>query len=89
MLQLNLYYAWNSPTADAFWYNAMKSSIAILKEVAIEEGIYRSSDTSYPNYAITGTTAQELYGANAARLSAIRSKVDPNNVMELAGGFAI
>ena len=68
----------------------MRSSVQRLKNVAMQEGIYRDDFTAYPNYAISNTTAQDLYGAgNAARLSRIRGQVDPGDVMELAGGFAI
>ncbi|KAL1630403.1 hypothetical protein SLS56_004930 [Neofusicoccum ribis] len=87
---LNLYVAWMSSDDDQFWYDAMRSSVQNLKNVAIEEGIYSSDFTAYPNYAISNTTAEELYGAkNAARLSSIRSQVDPDGVMQLAGGFSI
>lgn len=66
----------------------MKTSIQRLIKVAQSEGIYVAP--KYPNYAITGTTSQQLYGsANAARLERIRAQVDPDNVMELAGGFKI
>ncbi|KAL1857352.1 hypothetical protein Plec18170_003476 [Paecilomyces lecythidis] len=89
-LPLNLYFAWDLESEDEFWYAAMKASIERLKNVAISEGIYKEDYTAYPNYAITGKTAEELYGAtNAARLRQIRAQVDPNGVMELAGGFTI
>lgn len=89
-LQLCLYFAWTSSSDDAFWYDAMQASVNTLKNVAIQEGIYNPNSTAYPNYAITGTTAQELYGSqNTARLSAIRGSVDPDSIMELAGGFSI
>ncbi|KAL9113793.1 MAG: hypothetical protein Q9227_002238 [Pyrenula ochraceoflavens] len=87
-LPLNLYFAWDLPTDDDFWYAALHTSVQTLKDVAIAEGIYKSDFTAYPNYAISGTTAEELYGeANAARLRQIRAMVDPKGVMELAGGF--
>ncbi|KAJ9376548.1 CAZyme family AA7 [Paecilomyces variotii] len=89
-LPLNLYFAWDLESEDEFWYAAMKASIERLKKVAISEGIYREEDTAYPNYAISGKTAEELYGAtNAARLRQIRAEVDPEGIMELAGGFTI
>ncbi|KAK7712029.1 hypothetical protein SLS57_007904 [Botryosphaeria dothidea] len=89
-LPLNLYFAWISEDDDEFWYDAMRSSIQNLKKVAIEEGIHPSDFTAYPNYAISNTTAEELYGSkNAARLSAIRSQTDPDGVMQLTGGFSI
>lgn len=90
MMQLNLYFAWISPADDAFWYDAMRTSVQKLKDLAIQEGIYPNGYTAYPNYAITNTTAENLYGAdNAARLKSIRSAVDPDGVMSLAGGFDI
>lgn len=68
----------------------MRSTINDLKEVALKEGIFASDFTAYPNYAISNTTTEDLYGAaNAARLKSIKQQVDPTNVMGLAGGFAI
>lgn len=59
-----------------------------LTAVAKKEGI--SVPIKYPNYAITGTSATTLYGAqNAARLKAVRAQVDPDGIMELAGGFEL
>lgn len=56
----------------------------------MQEGLFKNSFTAYPNYAIAGTTSEELYGAtNAARLRTIKNSVDPDHVMELAGGFDI
>ncbi|KAL1642408.1 hypothetical protein SLS58_005482 [Diplodia intermedia] len=90
-LPLNMDFAWLSPDDDEFWYDTMRSSVNRLKKVAQQEGIYSPSDfTTYPNYAIANTPAEELYGTkNAARLRRIRSQVDPDGVMKLAGGFSI
>ncbi|KAF9639259.1 FAD linked oxidase [Lasiodiplodia theobromae] len=88
-LPLNMDFAWLSSDDDEYWYNAMRSSVNRLKDIAMQEGIH-SNFTTYPNYAITNTTAEELYGTqNAARLRSIRNQVDPDRVMELAGGFSI
>lgn len=65
----------------------MKQSVQRLIAEAKKEGIY--VPVKYPNYSITGSTAQQLYGSNAARLSQIRNQVDPDKIMELAGGFTI
>ena len=66
----------------------MRASVQRLVDVAKQEGIY--VDTRYPNYAATGTSAELLYGvANARKLSSIRNQIDPNKVMDLAGGFDI
>lgn len=66
----------------------MRGSVNRLRQVAIEEGIYKPDFTQYPNYSISNTTAEELYGpANTRRLRKIRTQVDPKRVMDLAGGF--
>lgn len=68
----------------------MVNAISELREVARQEGIFDESSAIYPNYAIAGTTADQLYGSvNAARLRSIKASVDPNSVMNLAGGFDI
>lgn len=68
----------------------MRASANILRNVAIAEGIYLPSFTAYPNYAISDTAAEDLYGdVNVGRLREIRAKVDPKRVMDLAGGFEI
>ncbi|KAL9084038.1 MAG: hypothetical protein Q9159_005460 [Coniocarpon cinnabarinum] len=87
-LPINLDFAWTLPSQDAFWYAALHDSVNVLKQAAIREGIYNDAYTKYPNYAITGSTAEELYGSkNAQRLREIRKRVDPDSVMNLAGGF--
>lgn len=68
----------------------MVNAVLELRQVAMQEGIFDGSAAIYPNYAISGTTAEELYGsANAARLRSIKSSVDPDGLMNLAGGFDI
>jgi FAD/FMN-containing dehydrogenase len=68
----------------------MEASVSRLKAVAISEGIYSDNLAAYPNYAITNTTVEQLYGAtNVARLRSIKVEVDPTGIMELAGGFAL
>lgn len=87
---MSLYCAWGLIIDDEFWINSVKSSIANIKQVAIQEGIFKDTFTAYPNYAIGDMTAEELYGStNAARLRAIKASVDPDEVMELAGGFSL
>ncbi|KAK0609689.1 hypothetical protein B0T17DRAFT_621491 [Bombardia bombarda] len=93
-LPLNLYFSWSLASEDEWWYARMRQSVAFLKAVAISEGIYSTAAplTAYPNYALFSSTANDLYGAtNAARLHAVRNRVDPgpNRVMDLAGGFTM
>jgi len=65
----------------------MQASVARLKKVARDLSIYDDEFTVYPNYAISNTTAEELYGANTKRLREIRERIDPKRIMDLAGGF--
>ncbi|KAK3387358.1 hypothetical protein B0H63DRAFT_156360 [Podospora didyma] len=89
-LPLNLFFSWKSPSEDQFWYNWMRQSVARLKKVAIQEGIYTKDLAAYPNYSLASSTAEELYGPlNALRLRLVRSRIDPQRVMDLAGGFNI
>lgn len=87
-LPLNLYWAWSGAENDAFWYDAMHTSVNTLAAVAKAEGILPADYTRYPNYAISGTTATQLYGAkNAAKLKKIKQQIDPTNIMGHTGGF--
>ncbi|KAH8912102.1 FAD-binding domain-containing protein [Coniochaeta sp. PMI_546] len=88
-LPLNLYFAWTSPADDEYWHAVMKESVTRLKQVATAQGIYDPEFTVYPNYAVTNTTAEELYGENTKRLREIKERIDPNRIMDLAGGFDI
>lgn len=88
--QISLFTTWDLASDDEFWIEATRAAIENIKQVAVRQGLFSDSFTAYPNYAIAGTTAVELYGAaNAARLRAVKDSVDPDRVMELAGGFDI
>ena len=41
----------------------------------------------YGNYADANTPLSDIYGDNLPSLRALKAKVDPRNVMGLAGGF--
>lgn len=43
----------------------------------------------YPNYAMVGTPLSDIYGDNLRELKRLKARVDPNNVMGLAGGFKL
>ncbi|KAJ0114975.1 hypothetical protein J7T55_001382 [Diaporthe amygdali] len=89
-LPLNLYFSWTFSSDDQYWNDMMVNAVSQLRDVARQEGIFDETSAVYPNYAINGTTAEELYGpANAARLRTIKASVDPEGVMNLAGGFDI
>lgn len=58
-----------------------------VEQVAIREGQSKKGDIKYPNYAVSGTPVEEMYGENLERLRRIRRGVDPRGVMQLQGGF--
>jgi len=41
----------------------------------------------YGNYVDANTPLVDIYGDNLPRLRALKAKIDPHNVMGLAGGF--
>jgi hypothetical protein len=83
----NIYFAWTSPSKDTAVAAAISQSMNRIRSAAIDEGQNITGVAVYGNYALFGTPVEALYGANLPRLKFIRSQVDPNNVMALAGGF--
>jgi hypothetical protein len=83
----NIYYAWTTAARDADVAAMLQQSTDTVRAAAVADGQDVANAFSYGNYALFGTPVERLYGANLQRLSAIRSHVDPNNVMALAGGF--
>ncbi|KAL0954148.1 hypothetical protein HGRIS_005285 [Hohenbuehelia grisea] len=88
-LPLNLYFAWTDAHFDGAFHDAVRASASHLTELAISEGQSLDAAPIYPNYAIFGTPLESIYGSNLAALQGLKAKVDPENVMGLAGGFKI
>ncbi|KAJ7108943.1 FAD dependent oxidoreductase [Mycena crocata] len=84
-MPLNLYFAWATDLldADALFHDALRKSAAHLTQVAGAA----AQGPLYPNYALFDTPLEKIYGENLPRLRAIKGRVDPGNVMGLAGGF--
>jgi hypothetical protein len=88
-LPLNLYFAWALESDDDYFRNAIVQSANLIADQAKAEGQDLSKYTLYPNYAINGTSAVDMYGTvNAARLRKLRSKYDPDDVMGLTTFFS-
>jgi hypothetical protein len=56
---------------------------------AIADGQNLTNAARYPNYALFDTPLEDLYGANLPRLRTIKKVIDPENVMDLTGGFKL
>ncbi|KAM6499466.1 hypothetical protein JOM56_004974 [Amanita muscaria] len=81
------YFGWLDEAMDNQAINNVKESVARIRQAVIEDGQNITSAPKYPNYALFDTPVDEMYGGNINRLQALRSRVDPSNVMGLAGGF--
>jgi len=71
-------------------HNAVRSSAKALFDVAMSESQSVQDVPLYPNYAVYDTPLANIYGRNPPRLRSLRSlrlKVDPHNIMALAGGW--
>lgn len=78
---------WTLPSADADVYAAIRQSAQRLREVAGQGSL---SGYRYPNYAIHDTELEHIYGKeNLRRLKAVKTVVDPDGIMNLAGGFKL
>jgi FAD/FMN-containing dehydrogenase len=61
-----------------------------LRAVSTALGQEPGRDASYyPNYAIYGTPAEQIWGSNLPLLRKFKKVYDPKNVMGLAGGFKV
>jgi hypothetical protein len=72
---------------DGYSYDAIRQSAERIRHVAIQDGQDIRDAPLYPNGAIFDTPLREIYGANLDKLHSLRQRVDPHDVMGLAGGF--
>ncbi|KAK7032233.1 hypothetical protein VNI00_013191 [Paramarasmius palmivorus] len=78
---------WLDSADDDFFFNAISEAKQAIQARAIAEGQSFADDIIYNNYAPADTPLELLYGDNLERLKEIKERVDPENVMGLAGGF--
>ncbi|KAF9528490.1 hypothetical protein CPB83DRAFT_906772 [Crepidotus variabilis] len=87
-LPLEAIFEWTSPSSDHIFINAIKESIGNITAAAVEQGqSLVPSLPIYGNYAIDNIPLEQIYGQNVPRLKALKARIDPCNVMGLAGGF--
>jgi FAD/FMN-containing dehydrogenase len=82
--------AWTDPAYDTDIKKGMEKIHDKLEATLVDEG-YAGVPTSplYPNYALWDGPLHRIYGTNLPRLQALKQRVDPEDVMDLAGGFKI
>ncbi|PFH46595.1 hypothetical protein AMATHDRAFT_77602 [Amanita thiersii Skay4041] len=83
----NIFYSWTAETFDNTLLDSIRASSDRIRDVVVGIDPSIADAPLYPNYAIFDTPLQKMYGENVDRLKALKARVDPNNVMGLAGGF--
>jgi hypothetical protein len=80
--------SWTSSEFDTDFGHAIRASAANIHNAAIALGQTELRHAPvYPNYAALGTPLENMYGANVPALRSLRKRIDPTDVMALAGGW--
>ena len=79
--------AWSNASLDKTMADLLHDGAKTIHDVAIADGQNLSHAVVYVNYALFDTPLEDMYGGNLARLRSIKAKIDPERVMDLAGGF--
>ncbi|KAF8657841.1 hypothetical protein AX16_002157 [Volvariella volvacea WC 439] len=88
----NLYFAWTNPEHDTEMQHTIKESAMRIQRFAVDEGqvsIMGKDATWYPNYALSDTPIERIWGKNLEWMMRVKRRVDPKNIMNLAGGFKV
>jgi len=78
---------WSNASLDKMMADLLRDGAKTIHDVAIVDRQNLSHAAIYVNYALFDTPLEDMYGGNLARLHSIKAKVDPDRVMDLAGGF--
>ncbi|CAF3803885.1 unnamed protein product [Rotaria socialis] len=89
LLPVLVQFGWELPEDDEFFINEIKLTVDSIMQVVLNEEKNDNGTVQirYPNYALETTPLSEMYGDNVPRLQSIRKAWDPDNVMNLTGGF--
>jgi len=79
--------AWSNASLDEMMADLLRDGAKTIHDVAIADGQNLSDAAVYVNYALFDTPLEDIYGGNLARLRRVEAKIDPERVMDLAGGF--
>lgn len=87
---INVFFGWRETAHDEAFLTALRQSVLQLERAAIADGDRNVAKTPvYPNGALYDTSLEKLYGTRLPALRNLKRRVDPANVMGLAGGFKI
>jgi Berberine and berberine like len=78
---------WSNASLDKTMAFALRQISHSIHAAALADGQNVSHAAKYVNYALFGTPLKDMYGENVVRLRKIRSAIDPEDVMGLAGGW--
>ena len=78
---------WSNASLDETMASALRQISNTIRAVATADGQDVLDAALYPNYALFGTSLNDMYGGNVERLRQIRAEIDPEYVMNLAGGW--
>jgi hypothetical protein len=67
--------------------HVLRDGAETIHDVALADGQNVSHAAVYVNYALFGTPLEDIYGGNLPKLREIKAAIDPERVMDLAGGF--
>jgi hypothetical protein len=82
------WFGWENATYDDEFIASNRETISRLAVVAKAEGLLLTDPPAlYGNYVDAETPLVDIYGENLPILQALQAKIDPDNVMGLAGGF--
>jgi hypothetical protein len=78
---------WLDPSLDESMTSTLHHISSTIRAAALADGQNVSHAAKYVNYALFGTPLEDMYGGNVERLRKIRAGIDPEDVMDLAGGW--
>jgi hypothetical protein len=78
---------WSNSSLDDKVAFALRNFADAIRDVALADGQNVAHAAKYVNYALFGTPLEDIYGGNVERLRKVRAAIDPENVMDLTGGW--